>query len=127
MEISKLKQEAKTAVTNKKKPFIQASLLYFGIALIFMIPYLFIVLEIADQTSDILEGSGILLVILMGILHTGAAYTMYFASMEGLKETDEILEMVKDIQADMDEMRITIRGLMNYLESIENFINGKKE
>ena len=73
MEISKLKQEAKTAVTNKKKPFIQASLLYFGIALIFMIPYLFIVLEIADQTSDILEGSGILLVILMYFIYMAFA------------------------------------------------------
>lgn len=73
MEISKLKQEAKTAVKNKKKPFIQASLIYFGIALIFIIPFLFIVLKIADQTSDILEGSGILLVILMYFIYMAFA------------------------------------------------------
>lgn len=73
MEISKLKQEAKKAVKNKKKPFIQASLLYFGIALILIIPYIFIILEIADQTSDILEGSGILLVMLIYLIYMAFA------------------------------------------------------
>jgi len=63
----------------------------------------------------------------MYLNNTNAVHLSAMASMEGLKETDEILEKVKDIQADMDEMRITVRGLMKYLETIEGFINGKKE
>lgn len=73
MEISKLKQEAKNAVKNKKKPFIQASFLYYGLALLFIIPYIFIILKIADQTSDILEGSGFLLVILIYFIYLAFA------------------------------------------------------
>jgi len=64
MEISKLKQEAKLTVKNKKSPFIQATLIYIGIALLFAIPYLSIVLKLDDQLSTFLESPALFLVIL---------------------------------------------------------------
>ena len=54
--------------------------------------------------------------------NTNAVHLSARASMQGLVETDEILEMVKDIYADIDEMRIAIRGITNYLENIETYV-----
>lgn len=73
MEISTLKKEAKNAVKNRKKPFIQASFIYFGLSLFFIIPYIFIILKIADETSDILNGAGIFWIIVIYLIYLAFA------------------------------------------------------
>ena len=63
-------------------PAIERTVFQLGSAAAVLIPY---VLLAEDTASVQLSGRTVLLVLLIGILHTGVAYLLYFASMDGLK------------------------------------------
>lgn len=72
-------------ILNKRLPEINTyektayQLLFAGIA---MIPYLLITCKI---TSGSIDTKATVLIILVGIIHTGIAYTLYFGSIKGLR------------------------------------------
>lgn len=72
-------------LTNKKVPGIDAyekTIIQLFSASIILVPYL---LVFEDFTAIKLDALAIVMLIVVGLLHTGVAYAMYFGSMDGLQ------------------------------------------
>lgn len=72
-------------ILNKKvvvKDVYEKSIIQLGAAAIILIPYLLLT---EDITKTTLNGTAVCMVLLVGIVHTGIAYALYFGSMKNLK------------------------------------------
>ena len=91
---------ASVIIMNKKitgiKP-IEKTVLQLAAATVVMIPYLLVTEDFSQLRPD---GRSILLLLIVGLIHTGMAYAMYFGSMEGLKgQTIAIFSYIDPITA----------------------------
>ncbi len=76
---------AAVVILNKKVVLDDAyekAILQLGAAAIVLIPYLLLTEDLSGMTFDIVA---VVMVLLLGILHTGIAYALYFGSMKHLK------------------------------------------
>ena len=76
---------ASIIILNKKLSPIAAydkTLMQLGIALLVLLPY---VLATEDVASVVLPPLGLVLLLILGIIHTGFAYTLYFGSLSFLR------------------------------------------
>ena len=87
-------------IMNKKLPPTDAyqrttvQLLAAGLV---MLPYLFLT---GGPASEGFSGSSILMLLVLGIFHTGIAYTLYFGSMEGLRvQTIAVFSYIDPVSA----------------------------
>ena len=91
---------ASVIIMNKKISGIdpiKKTVLQLAAATVVMIPYLLITEDCSQIEPD---GRSILLLIIVGLIHTGMAYAMYFGSMEGLKgQTIAIFSYIDPITA----------------------------
>ena len=91
---------ASVIIMNKKISGIdpiEKTVLQLAAATVVMIPYLLITEDFSQIKPD---GRSILLLIIVGLIHTGMAYAMYFGSMEGLKgQTIAIFSYIDPITA----------------------------
>ena len=91
---------ASVIIMNKKISGIdpiKKTVLQLAAATVVMIPYLLITEDFSQIEPD---GRSILLLIIVGLIHTGMAYAMYFGSMEGLKgQTIAIFSYIDPITA----------------------------
>ena len=72
-------------ILNKKITGVgvyEKTIIQLGSASIFMLPYLLITEDITSLSMDVVS---IVMLLVVGIVHTGIAYTLYFGSMGGLK------------------------------------------
>lgn len=72
-------------ILNKKvvvKDVYEKSIIQLAAAAIILIPYLLLT---EDITKTTLNGTAVCMVLLVGIVHTGIAYALYFGSMKNLK------------------------------------------
>lgn len=72
-------------ILNKKvvvKDVYEKSIIQLAAAAIILIPYLLLT---EDITKTSLNGTAVCMVLLVGIVHTGIAYALYFGSMKNLK------------------------------------------
>lgn len=76
---------AMVVILNKKVPGIdgwEKTILQLLSAAVVLLPY---ILLTEKNISFDLSGSGILMLVILGLVHTGLAYALYFGSMDGLK------------------------------------------
>lgn len=76
---------AAVVILNKKVVLDDAyekAILQLGAAAIVLIPYLLLTEDLSGMTFDVVA---VVMVLLLGILHTGIAYALYFGSMKHLK------------------------------------------
>lgn len=66
----------------KEVPTYDKTIMQLGAAAVVLIPYIFVV---EDLSSVVLTPLIILMMLIVGVVHTGIAYALYFASMNGLK------------------------------------------
>ena len=64
------------------KDVYEKSIIQLAAAAIILIPYLLLT---EDITKTTLNGTAVCMVLLVGIVHTGIAYALYFGSMKNLK------------------------------------------
>lgn len=90
---------ASVILTNKQMPDIPAldkTIFQLGFASLVLLPYVLL----TEGFDEPLEGFGIVLLIIVGVVHTGIAYLLYFGSMKNLKaHTVAILSYIDPVLA----------------------------
>lgn len=90
---------ASVILTNKQMPDIPAldkTIFQLGFASLALLPYVLL----TEGFDEPLEGIGIVLLIIVGVVHTGIAYLLYFGSMKNLKaHTVAILSYIDPVLA----------------------------
>lgn len=90
---------ASVILTNKQMPDIPAldkTIFQLGFASLALLPYVLL----TEGFDEPLEGFGIVLLIIVGVVHTGIAYLLYFGSMKNLKaHTVAILSYIDPVLA----------------------------
>lgn len=121
---------------NKKIAGVDAyekTMIQLGAAALIMVPYLILTGGFASAGTDFtLRVAG--LVLIVGLVHTGLAYVLYFASMEGLKaQTIAMLSYIDPVTALLLSAIIlhealTIRGLIGAVLILgAAFISGRED
>ena len=94
---------ASVIILNKLAPDGDAysrTIVQLGAAAVCMIPYLLLTHEDLPAVFASLDPRGMLMLLIVGIVHTGLAYALYFGSMQGLKaQSVAVLSYIDPVSA----------------------------